>query len=150
VGAFRRSLLAAHLFVAVLAFGALAALPAQAVFPGQNGKIALVKELNDPASSHPEIYAVDPATGAQTNLTDNPAEDRDPAYSPDGRTIVFSSMRPAPCFDCNFEIYRMNSDGSGVVQLTDHPAFDDQPSFSPDGTRIVLLSGRNARSAFSS
>ena len=39
-----------------------------------------------------------------------------PCYSPDGRSIVFSSSR-----DGNFEIYRMNADGSDVRRLTENP-----------------------------
>jgi TolB protein len=61
-----------------------------------------------------------------TRLTDDPAADVDPAWSPDGTKIAFSSGR-----DENPKIYVMNADGTGVAPLTDDPAFDVTPRWSP-------------------
>ena len=55
-------------------------------------------------------------------LTDDGADDRSPAWSPDGGRIAFASYR-----DGNSEIYVMNADGTGVVRLTDDEAFDSVP-----------------------
>jgi len=54
---------------------------------------------------------------AQTRLTNNSALDSSPAFSPDGRTIVFVSTR-----DGNYEIYRMNANGSAQTRLTNNTA----------------------------
>ena len=62
----------------------------------------------------------------QTNLTNNPAGDVDPAWSPDGSRIAFHSDR-----DGNAEIYVMNADGSGQTNLTNNPAEDGLPAWSP-------------------
>jgi TolB protein len=62
----------------------------------------------------------------QTRLTDNPAADFLPAWSPDGARIAFVSNR-----DGNREIYMMNADGSGQTRLTDNPAEDSSPDWSP-------------------
>jgi TolB protein len=54
-------------------------------------------------------------------------EDSDhPAWSPDGKWILFSSKRSG-----NAEIYLMASDGTNVRRLTDNPAKDFWPSWQP-------------------
>ena len=55
----------------------------------------------------------------QTNLTKNPADDLGSAWSPDGRSIAFSSNR-----DENHEAYVMKADGTGQRRLTNNPAID--------------------------
>ena len=70
-----------------------------------------------------------------TNLTNNPADDIYPSWSPDGRQIAFISDR-----DGNWEIYVMNADGSGLTRLTDSPTGDFDPKWSPDGRRIAFMS----------
>ncbi len=85
-----------------------------------------------------EIYVMNPDGSGQTRLTDNPAYDREPSWSPDGRRIVFDSGR-----DGNGEIYVMNADGSDQIRLTDNPAVDGSPSWSPDGHGIVFDSNRD-------
>jgi TolB protein len=57
-----------------------------------------------------------------TNLTNHPAFDGAPAWSPNGQRIAYHSNR-----DGNFEIYVMNADGSDETRLTDHP----NPDFGP-------------------
>jgi len=84
-----------------------------------------------------EIYIMSADSSGQTRLTDNPADDRHPSWSPDGRRIAFSSDR-----DGNMEIYVMNADGSGVTRLTNNSAPDIEPAWSPDGTRIAFVSER--------
>ena len=97
-----------------------------------------------------EIYVMeaDPDTGADggnpTNLTNDPANDVNPAWSLDGQRIAFVSYR-----DGNLEIYVMETDpdtgadggnptrltpgtpGTGVPGLTDDPAVDWYPAWSP-------------------
>jgi Tol biopolymer transport system component len=64
-----------------------------------------------------------------------------PAWSPDGRTIVFVSWR-----DGNGEVYAMDADSSGPRNLTQHPAKDVRPAWSPDGGRIAFGSRRDGNS----
>jgi Tol biopolymer transport system component len=98
-----------------------------------------------------EIYAYAETTGALTRLTNARGYDAEASYSPDGRSIVFSSMRDAynrtltaaeqkqleldPSFFA--EIYIMNADGSGQRRLTNVTGYDGGPFFSPDGKRII-------------
>jgi Tol biopolymer transport system component len=75
----------------------------------------------------------------KTNLTKGSALlNEDPAFSPNGKKIVFASYRNA-----GLDIYKMNLDGSNQQRLTKSPADDGEPSFSPDGKKIAFTSKRN-------
>ena len=74
-----------------------------------------------------------------TPITNSRGDDRDPAWSPDGTKIAFSSKR-----DGNSEIYIMNADGSNQVRLTDSPGEDLYPTWSPDGNKIIFTSDRDS------
>lgn len=71
-------------------------------------------DRNDPSRDRADLWVVDLATGAKTNLTpgDDAWLDETPSWSPDG-TIVFQSTRTG-----RFEVWRMNPDGSAPVQLS--------------------------------
>lgn len=72
-------------------------------------------------------------------------EDRAPAWSPDGQSIVYMTQSVDPC--CTpWQIERV--DGSGTVtRLSNDPAvYDMFPSYSPDGTLIVFSSSRDGGS----
>lgn len=73
-------------------------------------------------------------------LTDDPAYDAGPSWSPDGSRIAFVSTRGG-----NPDIYVMNADGSSVQQLTSHTAMDFWPQWSPDGVHIVFASWRDGQ-----
>jgi len=60
-----------------------------------------------------------------------------PAVSPDGRYIAFMSQR-----DGNWEIYRINVDGSDLKRLTNNGANDGLPTWSPTGNLIAFVSDR--------
>ena len=68
--------------------------------------------------------------------------DYDPAWSPDGKSIVFTSDRAGSA-----ELFLAKPDGSGVERLTDSPAYDDQAAFSPDSKRLVFVSTRDGGTA---
>ena len=70
---------------------------------------------------------------------DDPGDDSQPAWSPDGDTIAFVSDR-----DGNEEVYTMDaSDGSSQTDLTNDAAVDRAPDWSPDGARIAFQSDRD-------
>jgi Tol biopolymer transport system component len=65
-------------------------------------------------------------------LTNSPGYDAEATVSPDGSTIVFTSVR-----DGDLEIYTMAVDGGSVKRLTHQPGYDGGAFFSPDSKRIV-------------
>jgi len=65
-------------------------------------------------------------------ITDNPRYDAEGTLSPDGTTIVFTSLR-----DGDLDIYTMNVDGTNLKRLTRTLGYDGGPFFSPDGKQIV-------------
>jgi Tol biopolymer transport system component len=93
---------------------------------------------NADGSRNREIYVMDADGGDPVRLTDDPAADGSPAWSPDGARIVFHSDRAG-----NDDIYVMAADGTDVIRLTDDPAEDDFPTWSPDGTMIAFVSQRD-------
>jgi Tol biopolymer transport system component len=130
--------------IAAMALCALAAGPAQAAFPGQNGKIAFDSSYLDEVWG--EIYAIDPDGTGRVRLTASEGIDIEPAWSPDGRQVAFTSARagsdPTCQSTCNLDVYVMNADGSRVQRLTDDPARDREPAWSPDSSQIVFTSTR--------
>ncbi len=68
-----------------------------------------------------------PKGGAPAELTSGEADDSNPAWSPDGKRIVFVSDR-----DGNAEIYVARADGSGAVNVTNDPVDDPAADCDPD------------------
>lgn len=74
----------------------------------------------------------------RANLTEHPARDWNPAWSPDGAQIIFSSDR-----DRRDTLYVMNFDGTNVRPLFPSETFNDYDGvWSPDGTKIAFVSDR--------
>ena len=95
-------------------------------------------EFEHPVLVNMDIYVMNADGTGHINLTNHPAVDRNPDYSPDGQQIVFYSNR-----DGNREVYVMNADGTNPINLTNHLADDRHPDWSPDGRRIAFTSNRD-------
>jgi Tol biopolymer transport system component len=102
--------------------------------------------------THMDIFSARRDGSNLKRLTDAAGYDAEGSYSPDGRKIVFTSLRDAfpletlspedrklyatdPAYFA--EIYLMNADGSGQTRLTRNPGYDGGPFFMPDGQRIL-------------
>jgi len=79
-----------------------------------------------------DLYTARADGSEPRRLTTNPRYDAEGTLSPDGKTIVFTSLR-----DGDLDIYTMGVDGSSVRRLTRTLGYDGGPFFSPDGTLIV-------------
>ncbi len=121
--------------LAVLAAFSLVELPvAEAAVPGQNDSIVFTSTRD----GNFEVYSMKADGSAQTNLTNDPANDYAPAGSPGGSKVAFVSER-----DGNPEIYVMDRDGTDPVRLTNNPANDYAPAWSPDAGSLVFESERD-------
>ena len=85
-----------------------------------------------------EIHTVRSDGTGTLRLTNNVAADTDPAWSPDGTRIAFTSDRDGPR-----AIYVMNENGSDVKRLTPLTWDSFYAAWSPDGTRIAFVSIRD-------
>lgn len=89
------------------------------------------------AGGPPDLYRYWFGNGELARLTDFPAMDAHPAFSPNGREIVFTSTRGG-----SMDLWIMNADGTLPRPLLEDTPQDWHPSWSPDGHRILFESDR--------
>lgn len=89
-----------------------------------------------------DIYTATTDGSGERRITTNPGYDAEGTLSPDGRTIVFTSLREG-----DLDIYTMGVDGSQVKRLTRRLGYDGGPFFSPDGKLIVYRAYHPATAA---
>jgi Tol biopolymer transport system component len=86
------------------------------------------------------LYTANADGSHERRLLDGSVLDMNPSFSPDGRTVIFTSRRNGSA-----DIYRVRIDGSDLERLTDDPAFDDQAVISPEGRRVAFVSSRGGQ-----
>lgn len=97
--------------------------------PASLGMIAFQSDRRGNA----DIYVMN-ANGTEfVNLTEHPAYDSSPTWSPDGQTLAFNSDRNG-----GYHIFVMNGDGSEVRQLTRGNMEYHGATWSPDGSHMVV------------
>jgi Tol biopolymer transport system component len=82
-----------------------------------------------------DIFTADADGSNIRRLTDAEGYDAEATVSPDGKKIIFTSMR-----DGDLDLYSMNADGTNVKRLTTEPGYDGGAFFSPNGKQIVYRS----------
>ena len=85
-----------------------------------------------------DLWSVSIAGGKAKPLTRNPAVDRDPEFSPDGKQIAFTSDRLG-----SFHPYVMPSDGGTPRQVGFHSAGYAVEGWSPDGKSLLVSAARD-------
>lgn len=107
--------------------------PAEAAFPGKNGKIAF--ERSDARTQTSSIYTVKRDGTGLTKLATGTRffYASDPSWSPDGRRLAFTGNRGD-----NGNIYVLQVANGELKQITNGERGGSSPSWSPDGKRIVF------------
>src|SRR6266852_807906 len=89
------------------------------------------------------LYVFDLATKSLTQVTSGDYDDSEPAWSPDGKLLAFSSNRSKPDPDATYDsniwvVAADNSDkGAHLTPITINPGGDNSPAWSPDGKFIA-------------
>ena len=86
---------------------------------------------------NPDIYVMDSDGKNQRRVTTHAADDRHPAWSPDGRRIAFESNRNAGYI----QIWAIDADGANPIRLTSG-VWDQNPDWSPNGREIAYQAYR--------
>jgi TolB protein len=104
------------------------------VFVSSRAGVYALYEMNADGSRQKQLSHVPNGTsGTKTGLFFQ----TDPTWSPDGRSIAFSSGRSGVSL-----IYVMNAEGKGAARpFANSPADASQPAWSPDGRRIAVTVG---------
>lgn len=84
-----------------------------------------------------DIFVADLNGNILRQLTDSPGYDAEATVSPDGKKIVFTSIRSG-----DLELYTMNIDGSDVKQITHELGYDGGAFFSPDSKKLIFRASR--------
>src|SRR5579884_4064834 len=132
----------------------VAASGSHATFPGPEGRIAFA---SDRSGGTDNVFTMKP-DGSDvrqlTFLTSAQGGDNEPAWSPDGRQLVFTEHNPDGSVwrlwvinaDGECAIYAVNTDGSGLRPLTSPTdnktlnIFDVKPEYSSDGRTLAFAS----------
>jgi len=92
------------------------------------------------------LYIFDVASKKTTQVTSGDFDDSEPAWSPDGLSLAFSSNRSTPDPDRTYNsdiwvVAASNTDkGAHLTQITSNPGPDRSPAWSPDGKWIAFIS----------
>lgn len=84
-----------------------------------------------------DIYMTDLKGKKLQKLTNTPGYDAEATVSPDGKKMIFTSMRNG-----DLDLYVMDLQTRKIIQVTNTPGYDGGAWFSPDSKKIVWRASR--------
>lgn len=100
--------------------------PVPAILTARGSMAYVARELGQT-----DIWAVPIGSRAPLRLTNDPEDDRDPAWSPDGARLAYASRR-----DGNWELYIYDTVTGDTTRMTYDLSFQGRPTWSSDGVWI--------------
>ena len=85
------------------------------------------------------------AIGPPADISNSPGYDNQPSFTPDGRAVLFTSVRgdrkpdPANSAATGSDIYRYDIAGQQLTRLTDTPESEYSPVVTPDGQHFSTI-----------
>ncbi len=87
-------------------------------------------------SGNLDLWIISTEDGSLRRLTDDAADDYDPAFTTDGKSVIWSSKR----INDHYEIWMANADGSGARQVSRDGVDAENPTGTRDGQWLVYNS----------
>src|SRR5690606_36297894 len=87
-------------------------------------------------SGNPEIYVIDLASKALTQLTNQIGIDTEPTWSADGRSVYFTSDRGG-----RPQVYQVPATGGSATRVSFQGNYNASPTVSFDDTKIAVAQG---------
>jgi Tol biopolymer transport system component len=127
-------------FLRRLVVGAREALPvfSFATIPGRIELVGRGALLFDQVGAHRNLFEMGTGTALGRGVTGGPTNDRQPAFSPDGKRVVFSSDRSG-----SLDLWSLELGTGAVRRLTFDAADDWDPHWSADGKHLLWSSNRS-------
>ncbi len=107
------------------------------MFIGQKTSSDEIAFQSEPDGQH-DLYLMDIGHGFIVRLTNTPALEIRPRWSPDGQRLAFAANP-----DGSWDVFVLDMASRQLHRLTDTPANNNLPTWSPDGQSIIFESDRD-------
>jgi TolB protein len=121
---------------AAVGAAALGAAPAEAAFPGANGRIVLQR----PAGEQMDLHTVLPDGSDERPLRATRRFEEEATWSPDGRRVAFAQSPPS---GFPTEVWTTDAAGGDLRRVTAFGSIATAPSWLPSGDRLAFFTTRD-------